>query len=362
MLEIKLSHNTQASVLIHHGLPIVPQSVSANRGFTVNPGFVGNPVPGPRPENGPAAGPRVSPQHIHQNEMHVAHRRDTSTATIALFKQHQGELGFLPWRMGDECHLNRESAEDLELQSRSLRNLLQEAMPEGDPGPTPIRSGTSPFKPAPAPARFGAWSAHCWVRRARNGAAVPFGRCLTWRGWRMCPRLDPPPALMQLLMAERTPARLVLVDVLARIKGAAASKALARLAIFDLAPEVREQALVSLRDRPIEDYRQSLLEGLRYPWPPVADHAAEAIVALEDRKAIPTLIEFLDLPDPQHPRTEVHQGQKVTFMRSLVQVNHLRNWPASCDVPVHEFDQRPRPGPHPRRGDAAPCTSRVLRR
>ena len=44
------------------------------------------------------------------------------------------------------------------------------------------------------------------------------------------------PALMQLLMAERTPVRLVLVDVLARIEGPAASKALARLAIFDLRP------------------------------------------------------------------------------------------------------------------------------
>jgi hypothetical protein len=117
----------------------------------------------------------------------------------------------------------------------------------------------------------------------------------------------------------------VLVDVLARIKGPAASKALARLAIFDLAPEVREQALIALRERPFGDYRPTLIEGFRYPWAPVADHAAEALVAFEDREAIPTLVGLLDEPDPEHPTTEVRNGQPVTYTRSLVQVNHLRN-------------------------------------
>ena len=130
---------------------------------------------------------------------------------------------------------------------------------------------------------------------------------------------------MQLLMAERTPARIVLVDVLARIKGPAASKALARLAIFDLAPEVREQAVVALRDRPAEDYRPALLEGLRYPWAPVADHAAEALVALGDREAVSSLVDLLDQPDPLRPRAEVRDGKPVTLATSLVQVNHLQN-------------------------------------
>ncbi len=130
---------------------------------------------------------------------------------------------------------------------------------------------------------------------------------------------------MQLLMAERTPARLVLVEILSRISGVASSKALARLAIFDLDPAVRERALDALRERPVGDTRPSFLEGLRYPWAPVADHAAEALVALEDRGAIPGLVEMLDDPDPEQPRTEDRKGQSVTYTRSLVQVNHLRN-------------------------------------
>jgi hypothetical protein len=95
--------------------------------------------------------------------------------------------------------------------------------------------------------------------------------------------------------------------------------------MFDLAPEVREQALIALRERPSGDYRPTLIEGFRYPWAPVADHAAEALVALEDREAIPTLVRLLDEPDPEHPRTEVRNGQPVTYNRMLVQVNHLRN-------------------------------------
>src|SRR5262249_29981030 len=44
-----------------------------------------------------------------------------------------------------------------------------------------------------------------------------------------------------------------------------------------------------------------LLDGLRYPWAPAADHAAEALVALNDREAIPPLAELLGGPDPAGP-------------------------------------------------------------
>ena len=133
------------------------------------------------------------------------------------------------------------------------------------------------------------------------------------------------PGLMQLLMAERTPARRVLVELLARIEGPAGSMALARLATFDLSPEVREDAIQALADRPLAESRPTLLEALRYPWAPAADHAAEALVALEDREAVPALVELLDQPDPSRPRTEIIEGRPVTVTRTLVQVNHLRN-------------------------------------
>ena len=70
-------------------------------------------------------------------------------------------------------------------------------------------------------------------------------------------------------------ARQVLVDVLGKIPGPAAVTALARLAVFDIAPEVRDRAILALRDRPADSYSPVLTQGLRYPWPPAADHAAE---------------------------------------------------------------------------------------
>ena len=126
-------------------------------------------------------------------------------------------------------------------------------------------------------------------------------------------------------MAERTPVRLVLVEVLDKIPGKESVKGLARLAMFDLAAEVRERALLALRSRPAEDYRPSFVEGLRYPWAPVADHAAEALIALGDREAVAALVPLLDQPDPLRPRTELRDGKPVTLAPALVQVNHLQN-------------------------------------
>ena len=73
------------------------------------------------------------------------------------------------------------------------------------------------------------------------------------------------PTLTQLLQAEDRPQRLLLVDLLARIKGRAASQALARRALFDLSDEVREAAVAALRDRLRDDYARLLIDGFRYP-------------------------------------------------------------------------------------------------
>ena len=91
--------------------------------------------------------------------------------------------------------------------------------------------------------------------------------------------------LAQMLQTEDVPVRLELAKALASIKGRPAGQALARLALFDLTREVREALTAALQDRPAEDYRQTLLDGFRYPWPPVADHAAAALAALQDRGA-----------------------------------------------------------------------------
>ena len=301
--EITISHQTEAALLAAHGIAPIPHQAHHHAHATRRPagqaGFLAPALRGPTPRV-PSAPARSEDDG--EPDMRIAHRRDNSLATLALLKRRQPELGPLPWRMGEECHLPRESAEELEVRSRSLRDQISAAIPVGDTRPDADWLRASLLDPAPA------------TGRPRSGQPLA--------------RTDVPraiPALMQLLMAERTPARLVLIEVLSRIEGAAASKALARLAIFDLDPDVREQALIALRDRPAGDYRPGLLEGLRYPWAPVADHAAEALVALEDRDAIPALVELLDEPDPEQSRTEVRKGQPVTYTRSLVQVNHLRN-------------------------------------
>jgi hypothetical protein len=128
--------------------------------------------------------------------------------------------------------------------------------------------------------------------------------------------------LVQLLQAEDFHTRRQLIRLLAEKKGKSASVALAQRAVFDLCPENRQAAVTMLRDRPVEEYRSVLLEALRYPWPPVADHAAEALVALDDWESAVDLVDLLDLPDPQIP---TQQNNKKWVVAELVRVNHLSN-------------------------------------
>jgi hypothetical protein len=295
--ELGLNDRTERILLGQLTRTRVPQALHRpypQRRTFVGPFGVPFPVPAPREPQG-FLGPGVSL---------------TAHSTLDLIRQMQPELAPLPWRMGQDCHLGKEPAEDLQVYSRTLRDLLQETMPNGDIRPDPERlrpillgddAGTfEGIRPDVDPGR-GPQPQPRWV----DPAAIP--------------------ALMQLLMAERTPTRLLLVEVLAMIRGQASVAALSRLALFDLAPEVRDRAILALRDRAAEDYRPLLLEGFRYPWPTVADHAAEALVALRDRGAVPALIGLLDAPDPQAPMTVSLHGKPTTVVRSLAQVNHLKN-------------------------------------
>ena len=128
--------------------------------------------------------------------------------------------------------------------------------------------------------------------------------------------------LAQMLQTEDAPVRLHLTTMLASIKGRPASQALARQALFDLTEEVRGAAVDALRDRPAEEYRQILLDGFRHPWPPVAEHAARALTALEDHDAVKDLKAMLDLPAPTAPTLNEN---KKWVVAEVVKVNHLRN-------------------------------------
>jgi hypothetical protein len=130
---------------------------------------------------------------------------------------------------------------------------------------------------------------------------------------------------------------MLLVELLAGVKCREASAALAQRALFDLSGEVREAAVTALKDRPRDEFRDLLLKGLRYPWAAVADHAAEALVALKDGDSLSRLVELLDRPDPSAPYVKGTRAQQ-TVVREVVRVNHFKNC-VLCHAPSTEQNE-----------------------
>ena len=130
---------------------------------------------------------------------------------------------------------------------------------------------------------------------------------------------------MQMLQPEDSPIRALLVEVLAKIKGTEASVALAQRAVFDLSPGIREKAVQALADRPRAEFQKVLLETLRFPWAPAADHAAEALAALRLTDLQPDLVNLLKEPAPGLPYEGEVNGFKSPVMREIVRMNHLSN-------------------------------------
>ena len=140
------------------------------------------------------------------------------------------------------------------------------------------------------------------------------------------------PTLTQMLMAEDRPIRALLVAILARVPGKDATLGLANRAVFDLSPEVREEAVNALKRRPdIDLSRPIFLQALRYPWPPAADHAAEALVNLNDFQAVPKLVDLLDQESPNAPVQSPAIPDRV--VREVVRMNHLSNC-VTCHSPA----------------------------
>lgn len=221
----------------------------------------------------------------------------------------------LPMRMGIDCQLGKESAENLQVLSQKLRTFMANA--------TEVNA-RNPIIALAADPRPNAETLRGQLAIPRRNEAAPNRVPAKLNDladdWLKAEAI---PTLTQMLMAENKPLRLLLVDILARIKGREASAALAQRALFDLSAEVREAAIQVLNNRPAAEYRAKLLEGLRYPWAPVADHAAEALASLNDRQAIAELIDLLDAPDPQAPTQSL--GQRLPTVREVVAINHLGN-------------------------------------
>jgi hypothetical protein len=221
-------------------------------------------------------------------------------------QQRRPDLTSLPWRKGVDCMLGKEAADRLHVLSLNLRSCLQASTPVGDVRPDADR-----------------------LRDLLTSGRPSGGRLLVHTAGEINPaEWNQPgavPTLLQLLQHENTPIRLLLVERLAQIDGPEASAALAQRALFDLAPAVREQAIRALSRRPPAEYRPVLLDGLRYPWSSAADHAAEALVALNQREAVPALIHLLKEPDPRVPFTVKVNNKDTLMVREVVRLNHMSN-------------------------------------
>jgi HEAT repeat protein len=199
----------------------------------------------------------------------------------------------LPLRLGSQAQTNPKAAATLGSLSRKLHAYLDAAAPAGPDG-----HRSSPALLAQA------------LRREKRGKSPEWLRA------------EAIPTMLQLLMHEDTAVRRMLVEMLADISGPQATVALAKRAVFDLDPESRVEAVRALKGRPAADSRPIFLTALRYPWPPAADHAAEALAALEDKGAIPALVTLLKEPDPAAPRKLSRGGYVV---QELVRAKHIGN-------------------------------------
>ncbi|WP_020468390.1 HEAT repeat domain-containing protein [Zavarzinella formosa] len=199
----------------------------------------------------------------------------------------------LPWLKGAEATKGREEAKTLNTLSVKLRTRMMEASQRGATQVNPTA--------------------------LRRLVAIEDKEDLQGDDWQ---KPEAIPTLVQLLQAEDKAIREFLVDKLAGIKNKAASVALAQRALFDLSPEVREQAVQALADRPDQDYMEVLLAGFRYPWPAVPDHAAEAIVALNRKEYAGRLVNLLKEPDP---RRLINDESGKPLVRELVRVGHMSN-------------------------------------
>jgi HEAT repeat protein len=222
-------------------------------------------------------------------------------------------LALLPVRYGNACRLSNKQALTLQALSQKLHAYLDAAAPRDLFGnrlqPTLLQEA---------------------LRREKRGAKPE------WL------RPEAIPCLQQLLMHEDQPVRLMLVELLAEIPGSAATVALAQRAVFDLSPEVRAAAVRALAGRRPEDYRPLLLYGLRYPWAPPADHAAEAVATLQDRPLVRQLVSLLREPSPTAP---VQGSHGRLFVREVVRLKHVDNCLA-CHPPAFT-DSDPVPGAVP---------------
>ena len=143
--------------------------------------------------------------------------------------------------------------------------------------------------------------------------------------------------LEQMLQVDSSTIRINLVNDLKNHGTAEAVRMLVDRAKYDFDSQVRVaavNALKELKQTNSESVRTQLMDGFDYPWHVVAEHSAEALVALDDKQVLPRLLEQLRKSDPRLP---FQRGDEL-IQRQLVAVNHLKNC-LLCHAPANRADR-----------------------
>jgi hypothetical protein len=211
--------------------------------------------------------------------------------------EHRPDLAGLPMTMGDTCRMPLEQAKTFKANLILLRKSMITLFKAGS---------TKPEQIAPI-----FWQDY-------EGLA---GKTKTATGYTRTQIAG----LMQVLAIESAQVRKGLATFLAKVEHPEATRSLARLALFAPESEVRHEAARALKNRDQQEYTDILLAGLKYPWPVVAQHAAEALLELDRQDLVTHLVEMLDDPDPRLPVSRSVNGKEVFEVKQLVKFNHHQN-------------------------------------
>lgn len=228
----------------------------------------------------------------------------------------RSDLAGLPWAMGDACRLKTDRSRAFVREVAVLRNVLR------------LRKGEAAMKADDQRiADFKFEDYDTLHEKVKKIAALKEEEITPARIG----------ALMQILGPASATVREGLAKRLATIDHVESTKALARLAVFSMEDSVRQVALAGLKGRKQADYADILLQGLRYPWPAIAENASRALVVLECRDLAASVVAVLDEPDPRAPAAR--GGRKGLTVREVVKVNHHQNC-LLCHSPANAGDAR----------------------
>lgn len=282
--------------------PIVVKSVKANKKLTDK-----------EREQLSAESAKASRQALLQNAHQLAKIAYLNLKKRDLFMEslieNRPDLAGLPFMMGDACRLQESERPDFRSEVTLIRDIHDSAV---------NKAGQKTAE------RF--WDSYdTQLKERMKNKALHYKDRFTVG------------SLMQVLGPESREHHLGLVPRLSAFGNLRATQALAKLAVFATDQEVRRAAAEALQKRDAEPATAVLLQGLRYPWPSVAQNSIEAIVQLKRVDLIPELVKMLEEPDPRAPVMREDKGKPAPVVRELVRINHLRNC-MLCHAPGNTED------------------------